>query len=161
MCQKCGGDCGLWVLHEIIKKEYPENLKKIMGAILELLLTEEILSITAGSDRGSYAKPRYASVILSLAGVVGESLSFSTLQKMQRWLRPDSNARLEATYRHSLIRRRARNDHGHHGRLVEMIICELFRNLIFLYLLDYEVRSFTSIVFQSEIYSVGIHLLSI
>ena len=60
--------------------------------------------------------PIFASVIFSLAGVVGESLSFSTLQKMQRWLRPDSNARLEATYRHSLIRRRARNDHGHHGR---------------------------------------------
>ena len=56
--------------------------------------------------------PYYASVILSLAGVVGESLSFSTLQKMQRWLRPDSNGRLEATYRHSLIGRRARNDHG-------------------------------------------------
>ena len=51
--------------------------------------------------------PIFASVIFSLAGVVGKSLSFSTLQKMQRWLRPDSNARLEATYRHSLIRRRA------------------------------------------------------
>ena len=31
-----------------------------------------------------------------------------------------------------------------------MIICEIFRNFIFIYLLDYEVRSFTSIVFQSE-----------
>ena len=44
--------------------------------------------------------PISASVILSLAGVVGESLSFSTLQ-MQRRLRQDSNGRLEATYRHS------------------------------------------------------------
>ena len=52
--------------------------------------------------------PYYASIILSLAGVVGESLSFSNLQmKMKRRLLPDSNARLEATYRHSLIRRRA------------------------------------------------------
>ena len=33
---------------------------------------------------------------------------------------------------------------------VAMIICEIFRNFIFIYLLDYEVRSFTSIVFQSE-----------
>ena len=38
--------------------------------------------------------------------------------KMQRRLRPDSNARLEATYRHSLIRRHTRNDHGHRGRLL-------------------------------------------
>ena len=36
MCQKCEGNCGLWVLNEIIKKAYPENLKKIMGAIWEL-----------------------------------------------------------------------------------------------------------------------------
>ena len=36
--------------------------------------------------------PISASVIISLGGVVGESLSFSTLQIMQRWLRPDSNA---------------------------------------------------------------------
>ena len=28
MGQKCEGNCGLWVLNEIIKKEYPENLKK-------------------------------------------------------------------------------------------------------------------------------------
>jgi hypothetical protein len=62
--------------------------------------------------------PYYASVILSLAGVVGESLSFSTLQKMQKWLQPDSNVRLEATYRHSLICRRARNNPGHRGRLL-------------------------------------------
>ena len=38
--------------------------------------------------------PISASVIITLAGVVGESLSFSTLQIMQRWLRPDSNAEL-------------------------------------------------------------------
>ena len=30
------GDCGLWVLNEINKKKYPENMKKIMGAICEL-----------------------------------------------------------------------------------------------------------------------------
>ena len=50
--------------------------------------------------------PISASVILSLAGVVGESLSFSTLQ-VQRRLRPDSNARLEATYCHSHFCHRA------------------------------------------------------
>ena len=36
MCQKCWGDCGLWVLDEIILKIYPENMKKIMGAVWEL-----------------------------------------------------------------------------------------------------------------------------
>ena len=36
MCQKCEGNCGLWVLNEILKKTYPENLKKIMGAVWEL-----------------------------------------------------------------------------------------------------------------------------
>ena len=36
MRQKCGGNCGLWVLHEIIKNVYPENLKKIVGALWEL-----------------------------------------------------------------------------------------------------------------------------
>ena len=50
-------------------------------------------------------RPFYARVTLTLAGVVGESLSFSNLQmKMQRWLQLDSNARLEATYHQSLIR---------------------------------------------------------
>ena len=33
MCLKCGGDCGLWVLNEIIQKKYPENMKKIVGAV--------------------------------------------------------------------------------------------------------------------------------
>ena len=28
MGQKCEGNCGLWVLNEILKKTYPENLKK-------------------------------------------------------------------------------------------------------------------------------------
>jgi hypothetical protein len=28
MGQKCEGNCGLWVLNEIIFKKYPENLKK-------------------------------------------------------------------------------------------------------------------------------------
>ena len=36
MCQKCGGNCGLWVLHEMIQKKYPESLKKIVGALREL-----------------------------------------------------------------------------------------------------------------------------
>ena len=36
MGQKCGGNCGLWVLHEMIKKRYPENLRKIVGALWEL-----------------------------------------------------------------------------------------------------------------------------
>ena len=67
----------------------------------------DTVSITAGiRSRELCQAPINASVILSLAGVVGERLSFSNLQmKMQRRLRPDSNARLEATYCHSLIRR--------------------------------------------------------
>ena len=36
MCQKWEGDCGLWVLNEMIKKIYPENLRKIVGALWEL-----------------------------------------------------------------------------------------------------------------------------
>ena len=36
MCQKWEGDCGLWVLNEIIFKKYAESLKKIMGAVWEL-----------------------------------------------------------------------------------------------------------------------------
>ena len=36
MGQKCEGNIGLWVLNEMIKKIYPENLKKIVGAIWEL-----------------------------------------------------------------------------------------------------------------------------
>ena len=36
ICQKCEGNCGLWVLNEIIKKTFPENLKKIVGAVWEL-----------------------------------------------------------------------------------------------------------------------------
>ena len=75
------------------------------------------MSITAGiRSRELCQAPISASVILSLTGVVGESISFSNLQ-MQRRLRPDSNARLEVTYRHSLIHLRARSDHGHRGRL--------------------------------------------
>ena len=34
MGQKCEGNCGLWVLNEIIKKKYPENLKKNRGSRL-------------------------------------------------------------------------------------------------------------------------------
>jgi hypothetical protein len=37
MGQKCEGNCGLWILNEIIFKKYPENLKKIVGAVWELL----------------------------------------------------------------------------------------------------------------------------
>ena len=36
MGQKCEGNCGLWVLNEIGKRIYPENLKKIVGAVWEL-----------------------------------------------------------------------------------------------------------------------------
>ena len=36
MGQNCEGNCGLWVLNEMIKKIYPENLKKIVGAVWEL-----------------------------------------------------------------------------------------------------------------------------
>ena len=36
MCQKWEGDCGLWVLNEIIKKIYTDSLKKIVGAVWEL-----------------------------------------------------------------------------------------------------------------------------
>ena len=36
MGQKCEGNCGLWVLNEILKKTYPENLKKIVGAFWEI-----------------------------------------------------------------------------------------------------------------------------
>ena len=36
MGQKCKGNCDFWVLNKMIKKMYPENLKKVMGAISEL-----------------------------------------------------------------------------------------------------------------------------
>ena len=36
MRQKCGGNCGLWILHEIIQNKYSENLRKIVGALWEL-----------------------------------------------------------------------------------------------------------------------------
>ena len=36
MGQKCEGDCGLWGLNEILKKTYPDNLKKNMVAVWEL-----------------------------------------------------------------------------------------------------------------------------
>ena len=32
MCQKCEGDCGLWILNEIMKEKYPENMKKTFGS---------------------------------------------------------------------------------------------------------------------------------
>ena len=36
MCQKYGGICGLWVLNELIKKKYAENMNKIMGGVWKL-----------------------------------------------------------------------------------------------------------------------------
>ena len=33
MCQKLDGDCGVWVLNEMVKKIYTESLKKIVGAV--------------------------------------------------------------------------------------------------------------------------------
>ena len=36
MGQNCEGNCGLWVLNEIIKTMYPESLKKPVGAVWEL-----------------------------------------------------------------------------------------------------------------------------
>ena len=36
MGQKCEGNFGLWDPNEILKKAYPENLKKIVGAVWEL-----------------------------------------------------------------------------------------------------------------------------
>ena len=36
MGQKCEGNCGLWDPNEILKKTYPENLKKIVVAVWEL-----------------------------------------------------------------------------------------------------------------------------
>ena len=36
MCQKRGGDCGLWVLIEIIQKKCHENMKKIVEVLWEL-----------------------------------------------------------------------------------------------------------------------------
>ena len=36
MGQKCEGNCGLWILNEIIKKIYPGNLKKNRGCRLEV-----------------------------------------------------------------------------------------------------------------------------
>ena len=36
MGHKCEGNRGLWVLNEIIKRIYPENLKKIVDAVWEL-----------------------------------------------------------------------------------------------------------------------------
>ena len=38
MCQKWEGDCGLWVLNQIIFKKYAESLKKIVGAVWSCLL---------------------------------------------------------------------------------------------------------------------------
>ena len=36
MGPKCEGNCGLWVLNEILKKKHPENLKKIVDAVWKL-----------------------------------------------------------------------------------------------------------------------------
>ena len=39
MGQKCEGNCGLWVLNEILKKTYPENLKILWVPFGSYLLT--------------------------------------------------------------------------------------------------------------------------
>ena len=44
MCQKCEGICGLWVLNEISKEIYAENMKKIVGAVLELPVKGQLIS---------------------------------------------------------------------------------------------------------------------
>ena len=36
MRQKCGGNCGLWVLDKMIQKISAENIKKIVGAVWKL-----------------------------------------------------------------------------------------------------------------------------
>ena len=36
MCQKWEGNCGLWVLNEMIQKINPKNLTKNVGAVWEL-----------------------------------------------------------------------------------------------------------------------------
>ena len=36
MGKKCEGNCGFWVLNEMMKKIYPGNLKKIVGAVWKL-----------------------------------------------------------------------------------------------------------------------------
>ena len=36
MGQECEGNCVLWIFNELIKKIYPEHLKKIVGAVCEL-----------------------------------------------------------------------------------------------------------------------------
>ena len=38
MCQKWEGDCGLWVLNEMIKKTYTESLKKLWELFESCLL---------------------------------------------------------------------------------------------------------------------------
>ena len=43
MGQKCEGNCGLWVLNEIIKRINPQNLKKkIVDAVVELPMAPTI-----------------------------------------------------------------------------------------------------------------------
>ena len=37
--KNCAGISGLWVLNEIIQKKYPENMKKIVGAVWKLPAT--------------------------------------------------------------------------------------------------------------------------
>ena len=36
MCQKCEGNCGLWVLNGIIFEKNAENMKNFVGAVWEL-----------------------------------------------------------------------------------------------------------------------------
>ena len=38
MLKKCGGNCGLWILNEIIRKKYPEIMKKLWEPFESYLL---------------------------------------------------------------------------------------------------------------------------
>ena len=42
--QKSAGISGLWVLNEIIQKRYPENMKKIVGAVWKLPAKGQLIS---------------------------------------------------------------------------------------------------------------------
>jgi hypothetical protein len=50
MGQKCEGNCGLWVLNEIILKKYPENLKKNRGSRFTLARTDLLCMKNAGTQ---------------------------------------------------------------------------------------------------------------
>ena len=45
MCQKCGRNSGLWVLHEIVNITYAENMKTIVCAVWDLPAAQPIQPI--------------------------------------------------------------------------------------------------------------------